>query len=62
MALPPGEPGALPKTLLGRPNGAKDCIREEFLLEGKAPLRLHNEVNTHVDFKWGLGEILKNIK
>ena len=60
VALSPGEPGALPETLLGRPNGAKDCVLEEFFLEGKAPLRLHNEVNTDVDLERRHGEVLKN--
>ena len=32
------EPGALPETLLGRPNGAKDGLLKEFILEGKRPL------------------------
>ena len=58
VALPPGEPGALPETLLGRPNGAKDHILKEFILEGKAPLHLHYEVNRNVDLEWGLGEVL----
>ena len=53
-----GEPVALLKTLLGCPNGAKDHILKEEVLEGKVPLHLHNEVDRDVDLKWGLREIL----
>ena len=58
LLLAIGEPVTLLKTFLGSPNGTKDCILEEFLLKGKAPLCLHNEVDRDVDLKWGLGEIL----
>ena len=54
-----GEPVTLLETILCHPNGSEDSILEEFFLEGKAPLGLHNEVNTNADFKWGLGEYYK---
>ena len=56
--LTQGEPVALLKAFLGRPNGAKDHILKEEVLEGKAPLCFNYKVNRDVDLQRGLGEIL----
>ena len=58
LVLSPGKPVACPEAFLGSPNGSKDHVLKEFLLEGKAPLRLHNKVNRDVNLKAGLGEVL----
>ena len=56
--LAPGEPVALLKTFPGCPNGTKDHIFEEFLLEGKMPLCLYYKVDRDVGLQRGHQKIL----
>ena len=62
VALPPGEPSALPKTILHCPNGSKDSILEEFLLMQHLTPYLSYKVDRDVNLKAGHQEELKKLK
>ena len=59
LILPPGEPVAHLEAFLGSPNGAKDCLFEELLLERLAAPHFCYEVDRDVDFQRGCREVLK---
>ena len=58
LILPPGKPVTYLEAFLGSPNGAKDRLFKELLLEQLAAPHFCYEVDRDVDFQRGCQEVL----